>query len=289
MKTLTLRFCLSVFLCSSAIQAHAQFLPTPVGAQTTLSSNPYFYAGRISANVGTGKFIATGTVLRPSGVITCAHILYDVDSGFSTNVVFERGLYNSQKISTSYASATYVLSGYQTSVATGGMDSTGAFSRDLGGIKFLSPLSGKASPVIGTVSPVTEKAPPFLRRSSITRGAIFAPTPTPTSAATANYSTNKQLFRSGVMTMSLGYGGVVNNGQQLLSCSTSKGYFSFLGPYLGTTGYVIEGGMSGGPIFAFSGGVWYIIGVNVSSNGFNASGIYSFGAQSTKFISQFLN
>lgn len=228
----------------------AQSLPVPVGAATTQKTTPYLFAGRISATFGVDEYIGSGTVIRPARVITCGHILYDEFEGWATGVYFERGLYNNTRLSLKYATAKLLLSGYSAAVTKEGADSSRAFSRDLGGLKFNASTFGFNG--------------------------------------YAGRWANPALLTSGLYNItSLGYGGEVHNGSELLRCSSKRRFFSELGPYYYTDGFAIEGGMSGGPVLANYGGKWYTLGVNVSGDG-SSSGIRAFDKEAETFIASSL-
>ncbi|MEI6351657.1 MAG: hypothetical protein WCP06_11200 [Verrucomicrobiota bacterium] len=243
----------AVFVCALALPhlGHAQAYPTTLGATNTLTHSPYYYAGRISANFGLEGYIASGTVIKAKSVITCGHILWDVDYGWGTKIYFERALYDSQRLGKYTPSSKYILSGYSSQVKAYGIDSNQAFNRDLGTLNF-------------TIAPAN--------------------------GGHAGFWANPALLNGSYTTMSLGYGGEWHNGSELLKCGPTGGgkYYRIYGTaYYGNDFYVIEGGMSGGPIFAKYGTAWYVCGVNVSGD-YYGMGLHAFDAAANTFIATYL-
>lgn len=205
--------------------AAAQATPTSVAGLR--NTNPYYYVGRVTMNHGNSSYIGSGTVIKPSSVLTAGHNLYDRATGWSTKVVFQRAYHNGTYASTASASRLFILGGYSSAVATYGSTSSQAFNRDTGGIIcFTRPMNG----------------------------------------GYAGWWQNPSMLTGTAYNMSLGYGGKVHSGRELLRSSPSRGFYQVYGAWYRNTSYGIEGGMSGGPLFAKSGGNWYVVAVNVSGD-----------------------
>ncbi len=220
---------LTVFLSLSPlfIAGNAAAQATPTSVASLRNTNPYYYVGRVTMNHGSSSYIGSGTVIKPSSVLTAGHNLYDRTTGWSTNVVFQRSYHNGTYASTTSASRLFILGGYSSAVGTYGSTSSQAFSRDTGGIIcFTRPMNG----------------------------------------GYAGWWQNPAMLTGTAYNMSLGYGGVVHSGKELLRSSPTRVFYQVYGAWYRNTSYGIEGGMSGGPLFAQSGGNWYVVAVNVSGD-----------------------
>lgn len=240
----------ALFLRFFGCDATAQTSPLPVGLNTA-RSDPYYFTGRILADFGYAparSYQATGTVIRPHSVITCAHILYDESYGWAYNLAFEHGLYANTFLKLSYPNAKFILGGYQETAGAYGGSSVRAFARDLGGLSF--------------------------------RGF-------PASGGYAGWLANPELLLNSTYTMSLGYGTESRNGRYLMRSAPTLAYGKFFGAYYGNYSYFIETGMSGGPVFAYTGGGWYVVAVNLS--GFSrGTGVRVFNNGAANFINTYL-
>jgi V8-like Glu-specific endopeptidase len=248
----------TMFVCAAVLVSttagRAQTSPTPLGnspeetATITQTTSPYYFVGRITATFGPYDYIATGTVIKTKSVITCAHILWDKQYGWGTNVYFERALAGSSALNTNYASSKLILSGYGTNVRAHGVDSNQAFARDFGALRF----GGK-----------------------------------PAQGGHVGYWCNVGLLNGQYTTMSLGYGAETHTGDELLKSAPTAAYYKVYGGYWNNDSFLIEGGMSGGPIFAKSGSYWYECGLNLSGDN-TGMGIHAFNAAAQQFISTYL-
>ena len=92
--------------------------------------------------------------------------------------------------------------------------------------------------------------------------------------------------------MSLGYGAEMHTGEQLLKVGSIYGVHSYTPVFTGAAycfndGYIIEGGMSGGPVMALYNGKWYVVGVNVSGND-SGMGMRAIDSAANSFIATYL-
>ena len=246
----------AIFLTLAHAQspALASTVPTPVGAAVTRGTAPYSYVGRISASFGPDEYIATGTVIRPHSVLTCAHILWDTTYGWAYNVYFERAFYNGTRLGLTRAAHKYVMASYAKTSLTYGSDSDAAFNRDLGAIVFSTwPARGQYTAA----------------------------------------SSNLKLLNGLSPTMSLGYGADVHSGDELLKCAPPLGArYAYVPAWTNSAYYfndyfVLEHGMSGGPIFAKSGSNWYVVGVNVSGDDYGM-GMHALDSAAAAFIASYM-
>jgi V8-like Glu-specific endopeptidase len=183
--------------------------------QLLFESGRYYYSG-------------SGTVVRPSSVLTAAHNLWDADNGFSTDILFRRGQYGATQLSQQFASRIYVLSGYRENARRYGGESLRAFSYDLGALIFAR---------------------------QVARG------------SSSGWWANPALLRAGVETIAFGYGGEYHTGDDLLSVASRAGYQRVLGGFYENDALYFEAGMSGGPVFGTDvDGKKYVAGVVVASS-----------------------
>lgn len=200
---------------------------SPVSVAGLRNTNPYQYVGRVTMRHGSVSYIGSGTVIKPWSVLTAGHNLYDRATGWSTNVVFQRAYNYGTYASSASASRLLILGGYSSAVNTYGNTSANAFSRDTGGIIcYARPMNG----------------------------------------GYAGWWQNPGLLTGTFYNMSLGYGGKVHSGQELLRSAPTRAFYQVYGSWYRNTSYGIEGGMSGGPVFAQYGGNWYVAAVNVSGD-----------------------
>jgi V8-like Glu-specific endopeptidase len=201
--------------------------PQPVGAEAARTF-PNATIGQLLFSSGRYDYSGSGTVIRPSSVLTAAHNLWDADSGFSTDILFRRGQYGATYLSQQYAGRIYVLSGYRENARRYGGDNVRAFSYDLGALVFPRQVA---------------------------------------SGASAGWWANPALLRAGVETIALGYGGEYHTGDDLLSITSRAGYAPVLGGFYESDALYFEAGMSGGPVFGTDvDGKKYVAGVVVASS-----------------------
>jgi hypothetical protein len=200
----------------------------PASVAKLLTDNPYRFVGRLIFTAGSLQYIGSAVVIKPSSLLTAGHNLYAEGTGWNTEVTFDRSYDYDSYSSRSSASSVFLIGGYA-SLADNGKDETNAgFSRDMGGIVCFSK---------------------------------------PANGLYASWKLGKSLLTSSVPKMSLGYGAEVNSGEELLRSSSARPFYKVSGSFYETKYFGIEGGMSGGPVFAKSGGKWYVCAVNVSAPG----------------------
>lgn len=242
-------------LFQGGLLAQAIWLPSPIGPTLTRTA-PYSYVGRLLVSFDSGEYEGTGTVVRPHSVLTAAHMLWDPDSGWATDISFERAYFYGRKLSISHPNHKYILAGYShyASMGADGADSDSAFAKDFGALTFAgTPAGGHYLP----------------------------------------YSANLGYLNGRHATISLGYGADWDDGEQILKCSPPVGAaYAYLPQIDGTTYYyndfyIIEGGMSGGPILARVGSGWNVIAINVSGDD-TSMGIHALGAQERTFLQKYL-
>lgn len=221
----------------------------PTSVSNLRASDPYRYAGLLSFFSDGAEYIGSGVVVKPYSLLTAGHNLYSEGSGWSTDVIFRRSYDYGTYASENTASQLFILGGYAGYVDRGRSDTNGGFSRDMGGVVcFSRPANG-----------------------------LYAAWKKDTTLLTGkNYK------------MSLGYGGEVHSGEELLRSAPTRGFFKVVTSLYENRSYGIEGGMSGGPVFAKSGKKWYVCAVNVSGPGKNVfnrdAGVRAIDADSAKMI-----
>ena len=222
---------------------------TPTSVSNLRASNPYRYTGLLSFFSDGAEYIGSGVVVKPFSILTAGHNLYSEGSGWSTDVIFQRSFDFGTYASESTASQLVILGGYADYADRGKSETNGGFSRDMGGVVCFS---------------------------------------RPASGLYAAWKKDTTLLTGRNYTMSLGYGGEVHSGEELLRSSPTRSFFKVVGSLYENRSYGIEGGMSGGPVFAKSGGKWYVCAVNVSGPGGNVfnrgAGVRAIDADSAKLI-----
>ncbi len=137
------RLFLSIAAVSLLTPARAVDYPQPAGAEFT-HTFPFAMAGQLLFGNGDKFYSGSGTVTRPSSVLTAAHNLWDADNGFSTDILFRRGLAGDTALSEQYASRIYVLGGYRENARRLTSEDVRTFSFDLGILVFARPVAGGA-------------------------------------------------------------------------------------------------------------------------------------------------
>lgn len=238
----------AAIICGSTLSDQAAAQTAPTSVASLRNTPPYNTVGRITILHGDHFRLSSGTVIKPQSVLTAGHNLYRQETGWGTSVVFQRSYHDGNYASTASASKLFILAGYSTAVNKGSATSNSSFSLDTGGIVcFSRPMNGDH----------------------------------------ALFRQNKKLLRGSIYNMSLGYGGKVNNGQQLLRSAPTRGYYVLWKRYYRNATYGLEGGMSGGPVFARSKDKWYVCAVNVSKPRgvlHSGAGIRLIGADTSKLI-----
>lgn len=198
---------------------------SPESVADLMVDKPYKYVGLVTFYSGKVEYIGSGTVIKPSSILTAGHNLYARGSGWSKRVAFERSYYFGASESRSTASKMYILGGYASLVDRKRGESDAGFARDMGGVVFFS---------------------------------------RPANGDHAKWKKSPKLLTGTSYNMSLGYGAVVHSGEELLRSAPTRPFFKVTNAYYENRSYGIEGGMSGGPVFARSDGKWVVCAVNVS-------------------------
>jgi hypothetical protein len=224
--------------------------PQETGA-TFARTFPYSMIGQLHFSNGNSWFIGSGTVVKPRSVLTAAHNLWDEDGGFSTDVLFRRGLAGDSALSAQYARRIYVLSGYRENVRQFSNTDVRAFSYDTGGLVF---------------------------RDLVANG------------SNAGWWANPALLNGTAPVLALGYGGEVHSGNDLLSATPTLPFYPVVGAFWNNLSIYCESGMSGGPVFSRNtDGKLFITGVVVAgSNDPASTGIRILDRTATDFITQYL-
>lgn len=214
-----------VFGGQGFLTAPAVAQASPTSVASLISDNPYRFVGQLTFRSGGGGYIGSATVIKPSSLLTAGHNLYSQGEGWSTDTIFKRSYDFGSYASRSTASKLFVLGGYASLVDSGRGETNRGFSRDMGGVVCFS---------------------------------------RPANGSHANWQNNTKLLTGKSYNMSLGYGAVVHSGEEMLRSAPTRTFFKVTGSFFENRSYGIEPGMSGGPVFARSGGKWYVCAVNVS-------------------------
>jgi V8-like Glu-specific endopeptidase len=198
-------------LCSLPVVALAQTAdsPQPAGA-AVVRSFPFSMVGKLIFQQGADWFQGSGTVIRPNGVLTAAHNLWNADQGFSTDLVFRRALTGGQSAGDATPSRIYVLAGYRDKARSHTENDPRSFSQDLGALIFASPIAGGSS---------------------------------------TGWWANPALLFGERPLIALGYGAQIHDGTELLSVETKGGFEQISDAFYDNRSIYFEGGMSGGPVF----------------------------------------
>lgn len=172
---------------------------------------PYSMIGQLVFDSGRLGYSGSGTVIRPSSVITAGHNLYDFNHGWSTHIVFQRARYGDTFLTKKAPTRILVLAGYQSKVAYFGGDSSYAFSNDTGALRFGAPVADGGS---------------------------------------AGWSTDTSLLTGTAYNIALGYGGEFHSGDDLLFVEPAESFTQTRNAFYENSSIYIERGMSGGPVFA---------------------------------------
>src|SRR5688500_11743465 len=89
--------------------------PQPTG-QEFARTTPYSLVGQLLFKSGARNFSGSGTVIRPSSIITAGHNLYDLVHGRSTNLVFNRSQYGNTNLGEKVPNRLLILGGYRAAV-----------------------------------------------------------------------------------------------------------------------------------------------------------------------------
>lgn len=224
--------------------------PQEAGATVTRTF-PFSMVGQLLFANGGSWFSGSGTVVRPQSVLTAAHNLWDAEGGFSTDILFRRGLAGHAALSAQYASRIYVLSGYRENVRQFNNSDPRTFSYDTGGLVFRAPVAGGSN---------------------------------------AGWWANPALLTGPAPLLALGYGGEFHSGNDLLSVAPTAPFRPIVGAFWNNLSIYCESGMSGGPVFARdTDGKLYLSGVVVAgSNEPPSAGIRVLDRAAADFIRRYL-
>jgi len=237
---------------ASAAEAPVASAAYPQETGTALARTfPFSMVGQLHFGNGEAWFTGSGTVVRPRSVLTAAHNLWDADGGFSTEILFRRGLAGRSALSTQYASRIYVLSGYRENARRFQLSDPRAFSYDTGGLVFRDPVAG---------------------------------------GSTAGWWANPALLTGAAPLLALGFGGEFHSGDDLLSVAPTTPFAPVVGAFWDNFSIYCESGMSGGPVFARDAdGKFYLSGIVVAgSNEPPSTGIRILDRAAADFIRQYL-
>jgi hypothetical protein len=206
--------------------APATEYPEPIG-RPTARSFPYSMIGQLLYASGSAGFLSTGTVINSRSVLTAGHVLYDPDTGWSTDMLFRRSTYGTTFLNQQYARRMFLLGGYQTVANDQGPDSQIAFAKDIGGLVFRRPLAGGSA---------------------------------------AGWIVDPSLLTGPSYNVALGYGGETHSGDELLFVEPEVSFYRSFGAFFENDSILIEPGMSGGPLFAERNDILSVAGVIVSGS-----------------------
>jgi V8-like Glu-specific endopeptidase len=243
--------CLALFLAIFQPAAEAVINHPATLTAAAARRYPYNFVGQLYFTSGAVDYIGSGTVVRPRSVLTAGHNVYDPQGGWSTDVEFRRSAYGATAMSDVFAMRVLALAGYQARVIKYGPDSLASFAFDTGGLVFAKPLAG---------------------------GAYIAISATPA------------LMSSSFLRVGVGYGAEIHSGDYPLYVVPTTGFVPIVGSYWETSSMTVEGGMSGGPLFArLNPSLFVVAAVIVASSGPPAaSGVRRVDASVVSFVSSYL-
>jgi hypothetical protein len=198
-----------LMLLASPLAAQGVSYPVPTGA-AVLKRHPYSMVGQLIFSSGASEYLGSGTVIFRRSVLTAAHIAWNPDSGWSTNVEFNRARNGRSFASHQFATRLFVFASYRTASARYGVDSSVAFSSDLAGLRF------SALPADGSY---------------------------------AGWVADTRFLAAGNSHVCLGYGAELHSGDDLLSVGSRAGFVPVRGAFMESDRLAFEAGMSGGPVF----------------------------------------
>jgi hypothetical protein len=224
--------------------------PAPIGESLT-KTFPYSMAGQLLFRNGSQHFLASGAVVNQRSVLTAAHNLWSPESGWSTEVRFNRARSGSSIASREIANRIFIFASYRSTSARYGADSTQAFASDFGGLRF------KRMPADGMH---------------------------------AGWKAAPDILAGGGPSFCLGYGASVHTGNDLLGVSPASRFVPTLGAFMENFSITFEQGMSGGPVLAAVGqNDWRVIGIVVAgSDNPPAGAIRAIDPQGAAFIEAYL-
>lgn len=189
---------------------------------------PYNLVGQLLFNSGADPYVGSGTVVRPKSILTAGHNVYDPVGGWSTEVNYRRSNYGASALTDAFASHLYLLAGYQASVTKFGPDDVRSFAYDSAGAVFPSLLDG-GHYALTAYSPL--------------------------------------LLLSTYYRVAVGYGAEgAHTGDYPLFVRPTTSFTDTYGQFWETYSIYVEGGMSGGPLFSYYNGIFFVTGVVVSGS-----------------------
>ena len=246
MKTQLTIIAIAASALLASTEASAQFYPTEVGSSTT-NTFPYCFVGKVHATFTTGGSQSSATTIKPYTALTAGHCVYKTGAGWAKSVSFEPAKYYASAKGKHWATRLTVVAGYTSRAGSGTSNTNAGFSYDAGA---------------------------FLCSTRPNAGGYAGNWASPVPLTNTNYK------------MSLGYGAANHDGQQLLRSAPTRAFVKTSGAYFTNTTYRIEGGMSGGPVFVYTNGAWYVCAVNVSG-GTTSGGVRNLDASTTAMMSNF--
>ena len=250
LKHLQRRIFSSLLLAATSAFADSVDYPQPL-VPASASGVPHALAGQLLFQNGDSFFIGSGVVVKPRSVLTAAHNLWDAENGFSTDVLFRRGLTVDSTLTAQSASRIYVLSGYRENARKFSGNDARTFSTDTGALVFRTPVAAGAA---------------------------------------AGWWANPELLTSAAPALALGYGGEFHTGSDLLGVSPESPSHVVVGSFLENRSVYFESGMSGGPVFVQSSdGRWFVAGLIVAGSREPVSGgLRALDASVADFIREYL-
>lgn len=183
--------------------------PQPTGADFARTF-PYSMVGKLIFAQGEDWYQGSGTLIRPTAVLTAAHNLWNSERGFSTDLIFRRALYGEKSAGEAYPSRVYVLAGYRDTARRYADTDPRSFAQDLGVVLFANPVAAGAS---------------------------------------TGWWAQPALIRGEQPMIALGYGAQYHDGTELLSVKPTGGFEQITDAFYDNRSVYFEGGMSGGPVF----------------------------------------
>jgi len=199
----------ALLLAAGPVAAQAVSNPEPIGAAQT-GKFPFSMAGQLVFKNGASYYQASGTVVWQRSVLTAAHNLWSPESGWSTEMEFNRARSGPSIASRQFATRLFIFGSYRSAAAQYGTDSVRTFANDLGGLRFSRmPASGMYAGWVADVTGLTGGPPAIC----------------------------------------LGYGAVIHTGNDLLSVISAAPFVQATGAFMENFSLTFEEGMSGGPVF----------------------------------------
>lgn len=120
---------------------HAHRLPVllPLWELKTI---PYNFVGYVSFLKGGMPYHGSGTVVRPRSALTCAHVLWSPETGWSSNVKFYRARWGGSYANLAWPNRIYIHGNYQPNALVYGVNSSYTFAWDIGWMRFSRLLAG---------------------------------------------------------------------------------------------------------------------------------------------------